>query len=380
MSEKRDYYDVLGLDRSASESDIRSAYKKMAKKYHPDLNPDDPTAEDKFKEVAEAYEVLSDSDKKRNYDQFGHAGVDPSYGGGGGAGYSGFGGGFNINIEDIFGDFFGGGGRSATRDPNAPVKGGNVRVSLTLEFMEAVHGVTKKIQYSRLETCEECKGSGAEPGTTPETCTQCHGSGMVDVVENIPLMGQMRTRATCPTCGGKGQVIKEKCSSCGGEGRKTQVTTLNLKVPGGIDNGQALVRRGKGDHGINGGPAGDLIVSINVLDDPIFKRDGYDIWVDVPLTYRQLVVGDEVIIPTVDGKVSYTVKEGTQPGTVVRLRGKGVSYTEGKGKGDQYLNIQVEVPRGLNSKQKQSLEDFDDMLTERNYAKRKRFFDRWKNK
>lgn len=384
MADKRDFYEVLGVEKSATEDEIKRAYKKLAKKYHPDLNPDDKSAEDKFKEVAEAYEILSDTEKRRRYDQFGHAGVDPSYAGGGGSGFGGFegfgGSGFGINIEDIFGDFFGGGSSSYGRRPNAPAKGQDVRVTLTLDFMEAVHGTTKKIKYSRLETCEDCKGSGAQKGTTPETCSQCHGTGTIDVIQNIPLMGKMRAKETCPTCGGKGTVVKTPCTSCSGQGRVTKPVTIDLKVPAGIDKGQALVRRGQGDHGTNGGPAGDLIISINVREDAIFQRDGFDIWVDVPLTYRQLVLGDEVVIPTIDGKVSYKVAEGTQPGTVVRLRKKGVPYTQGSGRGDQYLTINVEVPRGLNAKQKKALETFDSQITEKNYEKRRSFFDKLKDK
>lgn len=377
---KRDYYEVLGLAKGASEDDIKKAYKNMARKYHPDLNPDDETAEDKFKEVGEAYEVLSDPEKKARYDQFGHAGVDPSYGGFGGGGFTG---GFeDFDLGDIFGDFFGGGfgGARQTRDPNAPIRGRDIRVTIPLDFMEAVHGIKKRIKYARQETCEVCHGSGAKEGTQPETCGTCNGRGTVEHVQNLFGLGAVSTRSECPTCHGKGTVIKDPCGNCSGEGRVRKDVTLEVEIPAGIDDGQAITLRGEGDRGLNGGPAGNLNVYVSVRPDPLFERDGYDIWCDMPLTFAQLTLGDEVIVPTVDGKVSYKVPEGTQSGTVFRLRNKGVPYVRGVGRGDHFVRVSLEVPQNLNTKQKDALKEFDSLVTERNYEKRKSFFDRLKDK
>lgn len=382
---KRDYYEVLGLSKGATEEDIKKAYKKLAKEYHPDLNPDDETAEDKFKELGEAYEVLSDPEKKSRYDQFGHAGVDPSYGGGGFGGFGGFSGGYGYDdLGDIFESFFGGfggfgGGRQA-RDPNAPIRGNNIRITIPLDFMDAVHGIDKKIKYARQETCGSCHGSGAEKGTSPETCSQCNGSGQVNVTQRVPGLGEVRTAAECPTCRGKGTIIKNPCKECSGAGRVKKDVTMDVKVPAGIDDGQTFVLRGEGDKGLNNGPPGDLEVTVSVRPDVLFERDGFDIWCDMPLTYAQLALGDEVIVPTVDGKVSYKVAEGTQPGTVFRLRNKGVPYVNGKGRGDQYIRVDMEVPKNLNTKQKEALKEYDSLITERNYEKRKNFFERLKDK
>ena len=378
MADKRDFYEVLNVDKGASEDEIKKAYRKNAKKYHPDLNPDDKAAEAKFKEVNEAYEVLSDPQKKGRYDQYGHAGVDPSYGGGAG-GFNG-GGGFGFDdLGDIFESFFGGGfgGSTRTRNPNAPIKGGDVRTSIQLEFMEAVKGCAKKINISHLENCAVCSGSGAKKGTNPETCSDCGGTGQVRVSQRTPF-GVVQSAKTCPRCNGKGKVVKEACGDCGGKGRVRKNKTLEVNIPAGIDHGQSFALRGEGDHGINNGPAGDCIITVSVKEDKLFERDGFDIWCEIPLTYSQITLGDEIIVPTVDGKVSYSVPEGTQPGTVFRLRNKGVPYVNGRGRGEQYVRINLEVPKNLSGKQKEALRAFEDTMGEKNYEKRKSFLDRIK--
>lgn len=379
MADKRDYYEVLGLQKGANEDDIKKAYRTLAKKYHPDLNPDNKAeAEAKFKEVSEAYEVLSDAQKRGRYDQYGHAGVDPSYGGGGG-GFSGGGFGFD-DLGDIFDSFFGGGfgGSTRTRNPNGPIKGADIRVSISLDFMEAVKGAKKQINISHLQNCPDCGGSGAKKGTSPETCSECGGTGQVRVSQRTPF-GVVQTAKTCTRCGGKGSVVKEVCTGCSGKGRLRKQKTVEVSVPAGIDDGQSFILRGEGDNGQNNGPSGDCIVTVNVRPDPIYERDGFDIWCEIPLTYAQATLGDEITVPTVDGKVSYTVPEGTQPGTVFRLRNKGVPYVNGRGRGDQYVRAVLEVPKSLNNKQKDALKAFDSLMGDKNYEKRKSFFDKIKD-
>lgn len=382
MPEKKDYYEVLGLTKTSGEDEIKKAYRSLAKKYHPDVNPDDKQAEVKFKEVSEAYEVLSDSAKRQKYDQFGHAGVDPSYGAGG-AGFGGFSGGGGFGFEDlgdIFDNFFGGGfgGSTRARNPNAPIKGSDVQVHMPLDFMEAVKGAAKAVSVSRLQTCDTCQGSGAAKGSKPETCGECSGTGQVKVSQRTPF-GVIQSSKVCARCGGKGTVIKDACKTCAGKGRVRKTKNLEVNVPAGIDDGQSFILRGEGDHGLNHGPPGDCIVRVSVRPDPIFERDGFDIWCEIPITYAQAALGDEITVPTVDGKVSYSVPEGTQPGTVFRLRNKGVPYVNGRGRGEQYVRVILEVPRGLNSKQKEALKSFEGMMSEKNYEKRKSFFDKIKN-
>ena len=379
---KRDYYEVLGVSKGASDDEIKKAYRKMAKQYHPDLNPDDKTAEAKFKEVGEAYEVLSDKQKRARYDQFGHAGVDPSYGAGaGGARYQQYGTGDFGDFSDIFGDIFSGfgfGGSTRTRNPNGPIRGNDVQVRIQLSFMEAVKGCKKEIPVQRLERCTECSGTGAKSGTTPETCPECGGSGQVRVQQRSPF-GVIQTVKACSRCGGKGKVINDPCKACNGMGRVRHSRKITVDIPAGIDNGQTFVVRGQGDEGTNGGPTGDLNVTVMVKDDPIFQREGFDIWVDVPVTYAQAVLGDEVVVPTIDGKVSYNIPEGTQPGTTFRLRNKGIQYVNNRGRGDQYVRVNIEVPTNLSSKQKDMLREFDSTTGDKNYAKRKSFFDKIKD-
>ncbi len=377
MPEKRDYYEVLGVARDSSEDQIKSAYRKLAKQYHPDLNPGDKTAEAKFKEVSEAYEILSDSQKKANYDRFGHAGVDPNYASQGG--FGGFGG-FS-DLGDIFGDIFSGGfgfgGSTRARDPNGPIRGNDVAADIALTFMEAVQGCKKEINVTRLETCDECGGKGTAKGTSPETCPDCGGSGHVRSQQRTPF-GVIQSTRSCPRCSGKGRVIKDPCAKCKGPGRGRVHKRLEVTIPAGIDNRQSFVLRGQGDHGVNGGPAGDVAVTVLVRPDPLFERDGFDIWCDIPLTYPQAVLGDEITVPTIDGKVKYNIPEGTQNGTVFRLRGKGVPYLNGRDRGDQYVKIFIEVPRNLSGKQKDALRSFEQMTTEKNYEKRRSFFDKFK--
>ena len=382
MAEKRDYYEVLGIAKGASDDELKSAYRKKAKKYHPDLNPGDKEAEEKFKEVNEAYEILSDKEKRARYDQFGFAGVDPSYGAGQGGYGGGFGGGFGgVDLGDIFGDLFGGGfgGFGGARvNPNAPRKGRDVRISVGISFMEAVHGCKKTVTITRQETCPECGGSGAAKGTSPETCPDCHGTGRVNVQQRTPFR-VIQSQQPCSRCGGKGKIVKTPCSNCHGSGRVNVKKTLEVTIPAGIDDDQQLALRGMGDGGINGGPNGDLIVIVTVRPDPMFQRDGYDVYVTVPITFSQAVMGAEVIVPTVDGKVQYTVPEGTQSGTTFRLRGKGIPYVGGKGRGDQYVKVNVEIPKKLTKTQREALKAFEDTLKDDNYEQRKGFFKKLKD-
>lgn len=382
LADKKDYYEVLGVQKNATDDDLKKAYRKVAKKYHPDLNPDNKDAESKFKEVNEAYEVLSDKDKRTRYDQFGHAGVDPSYGAGGGAYGAG---GFPFDdIGDIFESFFGGGfggfgGSARTRNPNAPIKGADVNITLPLSFLEAALGCKKEITVPHLQTCNSCGGSGAEKGTTADTCPDCNGSGQVTVSQRSPF-GVIQQRKTCTRCSGKGKVINSPCNDCRGAGRIRNTKKLEVSVPAGIDDNQTFVLRNQGDMGVNGGPAGDVNITVSVRPDAIFERDGFDVWCDIPVTYAQAVLGDEITVPSIDGKVKYTVPEGTQPGAVFRLRNKGVPYVNGKGRGDQYVRINIEVPKNLTAKQKDLIKEFEASASDKNYEKRKGFFDKIKDK
>lgn len=378
---KRDYYEVLGVAKGCSDDELKKAYRKLAKQYHPDLNPGDKEAEARFKEVNEAYAVLSDSDKRARYDQFGHAGVDPSAGGGG---YSG---GFDFgdlgDLGDLFGSFFGGGfggfgGSTRTRNPNGPIRGNNINISVNLSFLEAAKGCKKELSFSRLIKCDDCGGTGAAPGTTPETCPDCHGTGQVRVQQRTPF-GVVQSAKTCSKCSGTGKVVKSPCNGCKGMGRVRKTVKLEVDVPAGIDNGQTFVLRGQGDHGINGGPSGDVNVTANVRPDPLFDRDGFDVWCEIPITFPQAVLGDEVTVPTIDGKVKYNIPEGTQQATVFRLRNKGIPYVNGRGRGDQYVKVNIEVPTNLSAKQKDALREFEKLSSDKNYHKRKGFFDKLKD-
>ena len=371
MAEKRDYYEVLGVSKNASEDEIKRAYKKLARKYHPDMNPGDKEAEEKFKEVNEANEVLSNPEKKAKYDQFGFAGVDPNYGAGQG-GYGGAGGFDFGDLGDIFGSFFGGGfGGGGRRNPNAPQRGESIRASLSVEFTEAAFGCEKSITIDRSEQCPTCKGKGCAPGTTPEVCTQCHGTGTVTQAQRTPF-GMMQSQTVCPKCRGKGQIIHQPCPDCRGAGAVRKRRTIQVNIPAGIDNGQTISLRGQGHSGKNGGPAGDLLITVMVRPHEIFRRDGTAVFCEAPITFTQAVLGGTLEIPTIDGKVKYDIPEGTQTGTVFRLRGKGIPVLNGRG--DQYVTVNIETPRNLNREQKEALKKFSESLGEGNYEKHKNFF------
>ena len=370
---KRDYYEVLGVSKGASEEEIKKAYKKLARKYHPDMNPGDKEAEEKFKEVNEANEVLSDPEKKARYDQFGFAGVDPSYGAGAGGGAYGAGGFDFGDLGDIFGSFFGGGFGGTRANPNAPQRGESLRTSVTISFEEAAFGCEKEISIERVEQCDTCRGTGCEKGTTAEVCPDCRGTGMVQQRRQTPL-GYMSTSAPCQRCGGKGKIIHQPCPKCGGKGMIRHRKTIKVNIPAGIDHGQTISLRGQGNAGKNGGSAGDLLITVMVQPDETFRREGVDVFCDAPITFAQAVLGATLEIPTIDGKVKYDLPEGTQTGTVFRLRGKGIPVLNGRGRGDQYVTVNVETPRNLTKEQKEALRSFSDMLGESNYEKRKSFF------
>ena len=359
MAEKRDYYEVLGVSKSASDSELKSAYRKLAKKYHPDMNPGDKEAEAKFKEASEAYSVLSDPDKRRQYDQFGHAAFEGGAGGGaGGFDFSG------MDMSDIFGDIFGdffGGGRSRAQS-NGPMKGQNLHHTIRITFEEACFGTEKELDLPLQDECESCHGTGAKAGTTPETCSKCGGKGQV-VFTQQSLFGMVRNVQTCPDCRGTGKIIREKCPDCHGSGYITRKRKISVTVPAGIDNGQSIRIREKGDPGVNGGPRGDLLVEVAVSRHPIFQRQGIDIYSSAPITFAQAALGGDVRIKTVDGEVEYTVKPGTQTDTRIRLRGKGVPSLRNKSiRGDQYVTLVVQVPIRMNGEQKELLKKFDEAM------------------
>ena len=373
-ADKRDYYEVLGVQKGAAEDEIKKAYRQMAKKYHPDLHPGDKDAEAKFKEVNEAYEVLSDSQKRARYDQFGHAGTDPNFGAGGG--YGGWGA-QDFDFGDIFSSFFGGGG-GRRANPNAPRQGSDVAANVVISFEEAAKGCKKQVSVRVVETCHTCGGTGAAKGTSASTCPVCHGTGQEAHQQRTPF-GVIQTQSVCSRCRGKGKIIEKPCGDCNGVGQVRVASTVGVNIPAGINDGQILTIRGKGNAGVNGGPAGDLELQIAVRPHPIFERDGYDLLCELPLTFSQLALGAEIQVPTLDGKVSYTIKEGTQPNDIIRLKGKGVPYLNGRGNGDLIARITVEVPKNQSSKQKELLESFEESLGDKNYQKRKSFFDKVKD-
>ena len=379
MADKRDYYEVLGVQKGCSDEELKKAYRGLAKKYHPDLNPNNPDAEAKFKEVNEAYEVLSDKDKRARYDQFGHAGVDPSYSGGAGGfdGFGGFSGSVDFDIGDIFDSFFGGGTRSRGGNPNSPRRGADVDIRTNITFMEACKGLEKEVTLSRMEKCESCGGSGAQKGSSVTTCSECNGTGKVKTPQRTPF-GMIYSTKVCAKCGGRGKVIEHPCSSCTGTGRVRKQRKLKINIPAGIDNGQTLRVGGNGDFGLNGGPNGDLNVTVNVAPDKLFSRRGFDVLCDIPITYANATLGAEIIVPTIDGKVKYNVPEGTQPGTVFRLKGKGIKKLGKDARGDQFVTVKIEVPKNLSKKDKELLRQFDENLSDSNYQQRKGFFDKIK--
>ncbi|MCQ2486671.1 MAG: molecular chaperone DnaJ [Clostridia bacterium] len=396
MADKRDYYEVLGVDKSSSSDEIKKAYRKLAKKYHPDLNPGDAEAEKNFKEVNEAYEILSDSDKKAKYDQFGFAGVDPNYGGGPGGFGGGFGGAGDFgDIGDIFSSIFGGGfggaggfgGGGRRVDPTAPRRGSDIEAYVNLTFEEAAKGCHKTIKVQRIEICDVCHGTGCQTGA-PETCSTCHGSGQTTVQQRTAF-GVFQSVGQCPTCNGRGKTIKDPCPRCKGLGMIRRTVDVEVDVPAGIDNGQTFSIRGKGNYGANNGPQGDLYVTASVAPHSVFTRDGIDVFCNVTVTYSQAVLGSEIFVPTLDGKVKYDMPAGTQPGTKFRLRERGITNPNRPSqKGDQYVTVQVDVPRKVTEHQKELLREFDKEYIDRpendgtgatSYKKKKTIFDKFKD-
>ena len=368
MAEKRDYYEVLGVEKGASEDEIKKAYRKLAKANHPDLHPGDKECEERFKEINEAYEVLSDPDKRAKYDQFGHAAFDPSAGGPGGAGFGGFGGFGDIfggGFGDIFGDIFGGGFGGGQQQRSGPRRGENLRVRLNITFEEAAFGCEKEINVGRVEQCPDCKGTGCAPGTTPEVCPDCKGTGSVHTTQRTPF-GMVQTSGACKKCGGRGKIIHQPCPRCGGRGAVRKNQTIKVKIPAGIDDGQTLNLRGKGNAGLDGGPAGDLLITVFVKSHPLFERDGNSVLMEMPVSFAQAALGAEIEVPTIDGRVKLTIPEGTQPGSVFRLRGKGIPYLQSKGggRGDQFVTITVTVPKNMTAEQKERLHAYAESMNE----------------
>ena len=376
---KRDYYEVLGVSKDAGADEIKKAYRKSAMKYHPDRNPGDKEAEEKFKELGEAYEVLSDPDKKARYDQFGFAGVDPNYGGGaGGSGFGGFGGfGDFSDLGDIFGDFFGG-GRSRAQQQNAPRRGENIMARLELTFEEAAFGCEKEVASPRIENCAVCNGSGSADGVI-ETCTNCHGTGRTTVIQNMMGM-RMQTQTTCPQCSGRGKIIKTPCNTCKGKGKVRRTNKVKVKIPAGVDEGQSVRVRNEGNVGTNGGPNGDLLVEILIKRHPIFQREYMDVLCEVPISFTQAALGATIQVPTLDGKVSYEIPEGTQTGREFVLREKGIPEVNNpRRRGNHRFTVVVETPTHLTKEQKELLRQLGDTMDESETPKRKKFFDNLKD-
>ncbi|MBE6629347.1 MAG: molecular chaperone DnaJ [Ruminococcaceae bacterium] len=374
MAEKRDYYEVLGVEKGADEATLKKAYRKLAKQYHPDMNPDNKEAEQKFKEVNEAYAVLSDSEKRAQYDQFGHAAFEAG-GGGGGAGFGGFG-----DFGDIFSSFFGGGfggfGGGDGMRRNGPMRGEDIGARISVTFEEAAFGVKREISYNRICHCPDCGGSGAAKGTQPETCTKCRGSGRMRVVQRLGGM-QFQSETACDACRGSGKIIKTPCQNCNGKGLIRVTKKLEVSVPAGIDDGERIALRGQGNDGKNGGSAGDLIIQVMVKPHPIFERDGYHIYCEVPIPVTDAILGAEIEIPTLQGKMKYTIPEGTQPGTDFTVRGQGIPYVNNSNRrGDLIFRVNVEIPKGLSEEQKDQVRAFAGKCHEKNYGKKSGFFKR----
>ena len=361
---------MLGLQKTASADEIKRAYRQLAKKYHPDMNEGDKEAEQKFKEVNEAYAILSDPDKKAKYDQYGFAGVDPNMGAGGGFG-GGFGG-MEFDISDIFGSFFGGMGGSSQQKRNGPVRGEDIHLRVTISFEEAAFGCKKDITYTRVERCADCSGTGAEKGTTPERCSACSGTGQVRVQQRTAF-GVFQSSRACDTCGGSGKIIKNPCQSCRGSGTKRVQKSIEISIPAGCDDGMMLSLRGQGSEGKNGGPTGDTIVTVYVRPHHIFERDGFDIACEIPITFPEATLGAEIDVPTLEGDVKFTIPEGTQTGTVFTIRGKGIQVLGSKNKGDLHFTVVIEVPKSLTEKQKDLLRQFSETCGKNNYTKKESF-------
>lgn len=381
---KRDFYEVLGVEKGASDDEIKRAFRKLAVKYHPDKNKGNTEAEEKFKEINEAYQVLSNPDERAKYDQFGHDGMNAGFGGGAG-GFGGFDMGDMGGFGDIFEQFFGGGGfgGGSRRRQNGPRRGSDLEYSLVIEFDEAMKGVEKEFNITRTEGCETCKGSGAKPGTSKKTCGKCHGTGQISVQRQTPL-GTFASTSACDACGGKGETIDTPCTDCRGKGSVRKQRKITVNIPAGVDTGNILTLRGQGEHGENGGPAGDLYVRISVKPSTTFKRDGANIYYTYKMSMTKATCGEEITVPTIDGNVKYTVPAGTQPGTRFRLKGKGVPKINSTLRGDQYVDIVVEVPKNLNKEQKEALKAFMETLGESTDGevskKGEGFFDKLKKK
>ncbi|MGN0672246.1 MAG: molecular chaperone DnaJ [Anaerovoracaceae bacterium] len=372
MAEKRDYYEVLGLQKGASDDEIKKAFRKLAMKYHPDRNPGDKEAEEKFKEINEAYAVLSDPDKKDKYDRFGHAGVDPNAGFGSGAGFGGFGG-FD-DIFDMFGGMFGGGGQ---RRRNGPKKGNDLQYQITITFEEAAFGCKKDIELTKYVECKTCSGTGAKPGTSKKTCSRCGGTGQVTTSQRTAF-GTFQSASPCPDCGGTGQINESPCPDCGGTGRTRNNVKISVDIPAGVDNDSVISLRGQGEPGENGGPAGDLYIVTRVKPHDMFTRKGNDLWLEIPVTFDQAALGANITVPTLEGKVSYKIPAGTQPGTVFRLKGKGIVSVKNGKKGDMYVKAVLEVPVKLSGKQRKAIESMKNVMTDDCYQKKSKFLDSFK--
>jgi molecular chaperone DnaJ len=389
MAEKRDYYEVLGLKKGASEDEIKKAFRKMAMKYHPDKNSGNKEAEERFKEINEAYSVLSDPEKKSKYDRFGHAGVDPNAGFGGGSGFGGFSGtgfgGFD-DIFDMFGDMFGGSGfggfgggsrAGQQRRANHPTKGRDLQKAITITFEEAAFGTKKEIELTKFVQCKTCKGQGTKPGTSKTTCPKCGGSGQVTQLQKTPF-GQFQSVTTCDQCGGTGQIIEEPCPDCKGTGKVRKTVKISIDIPAGVDNDSVIPIRGQGEPGNNGGPAGDLYIVISVKSHHLFKRQGDDLYIEMPISFEQAALGAELIVPTLDGKVSYKIPAGTQSGTTFRLKDKGIKHLRRDSKGDLYVKVHLEVPTKLNSKQKKAITEMSKIVDDGCYHKKGGFAEKLK--
>ena len=376
---KRDYYEVLGVSKTAGDDEIKKAYRALAKKYHPDMNPGDKDAEVKFKEVNEAYAVLSDSEKRSKYDKFGHAAFDPSAGGGG-SGFGGFGGfGADFDFGDIFSSFFGGGGGSRSRQ-NAPREGDDVATRVTISFEESAFGCKKEVNFARIESCGECSGTGAEKGSSVESCSTCHGTGRVTVQQQT-MLGYMQTQRACSACSGKGKIIKSPCKNCNGKGRIKINKKLEVNIPAGIDNMQNIILRGQGSAGINGGPSGDLIIEVRVKEDKIFEREGNNLFCDISISFPEAALGAEIDVPVIGGKTEkLKIPEGTQSGTRFTLRGKGMPNVNSGRRGDIIITVNVETPKNLSKEQKELLEKFALTLGDKSSKKKDNPFSKIFNK
>lgn len=374
---KRDYYEVLGLSKGADDDEIKKAYRSLAKKYHPDMNPGNAEAEVKFKEINEAYAVLSDAEKKSRYDQYGFDGIDPSTGGAGFGDFGGFGGFDFGDLGDIFGSFFGGGGGgSSSARRNAPTRGDDIMYRLTLTFEEAAFGVKKEITYNRIEKCPECKGSGAAKGSSAESCPACQGSGTQRVTQRTAL-GMIQTTRSCDNCHGTGKIIKTPCSNCSGKGYVRVTKKIEIAIPAGIDDSQKVATRGQGNEGRNGGSSGDLVIVVTVKPHDLFERDGYNIYCEVPITFAEATLGAEIEVPTLEGHVSYTIPEGTQTGTSFTIRNKGIQQpSNARLRGDLRFRVAIEVPTNLNNEQKELLRQFASKCCDANHSKKKSFFEK----